>query len=215
MDIRDRIIGMERLPATSLNPHPKNWRTHPKHQQDAVAGALQELGIVGALIVRKNGKHYQILDGHLRSGVDRSIKWPCLITDLSDEEAEFFLKTYDPLTSLAGMDAKLAEELFGSFESSSQALNDMVAGLADQASRALLDMMASDDGGAVSEDDGDDDGDSDGFGNQDATSIMSFTLTTQQEIMVKNALAKVRNLHDISKLGDALAMMSEEYLGGA
>ena len=36
MNVRDRIKGLRRVKASRLRPHPKNWRTHPVAQQDAV-----------------------------------------------------------------------------------------------------------------------------------------------------------------------------------
>ena len=44
MQIRDRIKELRRVPASELLPNPKNWRTHPVAQQDALRGVLAEIG---------------------------------------------------------------------------------------------------------------------------------------------------------------------------
>ena len=48
MLIRDRITELRRVPAKDLLPHPKNWRTHPKAQQEALRGILAEVAHDGA-----------------------------------------------------------------------------------------------------------------------------------------------------------------------
>jgi hypothetical protein len=50
---RDRVIGLERVPARELAPHAKNWRKHPANQRAALAGMLAEVGIAGAVIARR------------------------------------------------------------------------------------------------------------------------------------------------------------------
>ena len=42
MNIRDRIKELRRVPASELRPSPKNWRTHPQMQQDALKRALDD-----------------------------------------------------------------------------------------------------------------------------------------------------------------------------
>ena len=44
MRIRDRIKELRRVKASDLLPNPKNWRTHPVAQQDALKGLLAEIG---------------------------------------------------------------------------------------------------------------------------------------------------------------------------
>ena len=53
MQIRDRIKELRRVPASELLPNPKNWRTHPVAQQDALRGVLAEVGYADALIARE------------------------------------------------------------------------------------------------------------------------------------------------------------------
>jgi len=53
VQIRDRIKELRRVPASELLPNPKNWRTHPVAQQDALRGVLAEVGYADALIARE------------------------------------------------------------------------------------------------------------------------------------------------------------------
>lgn len=51
--IRDRIMGLRRVRARELLANPRNWRLHPKPQQDALKGVLAEIGYADALLARE------------------------------------------------------------------------------------------------------------------------------------------------------------------
>ena len=53
MQTRDRILRLDRVPAKSLLPHPRNWRKHPTTQLAALRGILSEVGWADALLVRE------------------------------------------------------------------------------------------------------------------------------------------------------------------
>ncbi len=67
MQIRDRVKEFRRVAAKELRPHPRNWRTHPAGQRDAMRGVLAEIGFADALLARElpDGS-LQLVDGHLR-----------------------------------------------------------------------------------------------------------------------------------------------------
>ena len=67
MQIRDRIKELRRVRASELLPNPKNWRTHPVAQQDALRGVLAEVGYADALIARETPEGLMLVDGHLRA----------------------------------------------------------------------------------------------------------------------------------------------------
>jgi DNA modification methylase len=48
---RNRIVGHGEEDPTQLLANPKNWRIHPKAQQDALVGVLNEVGWVQDVIV--------------------------------------------------------------------------------------------------------------------------------------------------------------------
>ncbi len=70
MNVRDRIKELRRVKASRLRPHPKNWRTHPVAQQDALRGVLAEIGYADALLARElpDGS-LELVDGHLRAEI--------------------------------------------------------------------------------------------------------------------------------------------------
>src|SRR5580658_9960996 len=105
MSLRDRVIDFRRVPAAELAPHPRNWRKHPKHQQNALRGLLDEIGFAGAVLARQgpDGK-LMLIDGHLRKDLLPGEEIPVLVTDLSEEEAELLLATFDPIGAMATRD---------------------------------------------------------------------------------------------------------------
>ena len=116
MNIKDRITAFKRVKASTLTPHPLNWRKHPKKQRDAMAGVLQEVGYVDAIMVRKHEGGYQIIDGHLRAETTPDTKVPVLVVDLDDKETAKILTTFDPIASLAEQESGMLAELFKSMD---------------------------------------------------------------------------------------------------
>src|SRR5690554_7471545 len=103
--MRDRILGFSRVPASSLMPHPDNWRRHPDLQRRVLADLLQEIGMADALLVRElHDGRLQLLDGHLRAETCGDQLVPVLMLDLDDAEAAKLIASLDPLASLAESD---------------------------------------------------------------------------------------------------------------
>lgn len=130
MKILDRIVGFQRIKAKDLRPNPHNWRKHPPEQADALRGLLAEVGYVGALMARRmpDGS-LQLIDGHLRAETTPDTKVPVLIVDLTQEEADKVLATYDPLSAMAEGDLAKLDLLAGDFTLSSPPLQDMLDSL--------------------------------------------------------------------------------------
>ena len=84
LKIRDRIVELRRVPARDLLPNPKNWRTHPKAQQEAMRGILAEVGYADALLARETDAGLQIIDGHLRAETTPDHEVPVLVLDLDE-----------------------------------------------------------------------------------------------------------------------------------
>jgi hypothetical protein len=135
MTYRDRITEQRIVKVRDLVAHPANWRTHPKEQQDALAGALREVGNIDALTVRplpgEPGK-YQIVDGHLRANLMPDDAVRVDVTDLSDAEAAYVLTTKDPLAAMARADAERLGALLHDVKSGDAAVQAMLAGLAEE-----------------------------------------------------------------------------------
>jgi DNA modification methylase len=131
MQIRDRIKDLRRVRAGDLRPHPKNWRTHPEEQQNALRGILAEVGYVDALMVRElTDGTLQIVDGHLRAETTPDALVPVLVVDLDDKEADKVLATFDPLGAMAEADEEQLAVLLKGIETDSEALAAMLEQLA-------------------------------------------------------------------------------------
>src|SRR5712672_1449559 len=102
MQVRDRIKELRRVKASELRPNPRNWRTHPSAQQDALRGLLAEIGYADALLARElpDGS-LMLVDGHLRAETTPDAQVPVLVLDVSAEEADKILLTLDPLAAMA------------------------------------------------------------------------------------------------------------------
>jgi DNA modification methylase len=111
--VRLRKSRHARIPARQLEPHPLNFRIHTERQKSALSAILQEVGFVGALLVRPLRRdRYQVLDGHerlTRFRPDEPV--PCLVVELSDDEARKVLATFDQIGALAEIDQQLLQEL--------------------------------------------------------------------------------------------------------
>jgi hypothetical protein len=141
MNIRDRVKELRRVKASELRPSPHNWRTHPTEQLDALRGILAEVGFAGASLARElEDGSLELIDGHARAEVSGDTEIPCLILDVTEEEARKILATFDPIGAMATADAAKLDELLKEVSFSNDAVN------------ALLDSVAYDAGIATAED---------------------------------------------------------------
>lgn len=132
MEIRDRVRELRRVRAAELKPNPRNWRTHPTLQRDALRGILAEVGYADALLVRElNDGSLELIDGHLRAETTPDAIVPVLILDVNKEEAAMILATHDPLASLAETDTERLDTLLGEVATDNPALQSMLDGLAN------------------------------------------------------------------------------------
>ena len=132
MKIKDRIKELRRVPASSLLPNPKNWRTHPKAQQDALKGILAEVGFADALLARElDDGSLMLIDGHLRAETTGDQEVPVLILDVDEAESEKLLATFDPLAGMADCDAAALDALLRNVDTGNEALQQMLADLAE------------------------------------------------------------------------------------
>lgn len=127
MLIKDRIKELRRVPASQLIPNPKNWRTHPEKQRNAIQGVLAEIGYADALIARElpDGS-LMLLDGHLRAETTPNQEVPVLVLDLDEAEADKLLATLDPISAMAGKSDELYADLIAEMETSSAAVRELL-----------------------------------------------------------------------------------------
>jgi hypothetical protein len=90
-------------------------------------GLLAEVGFAGAVLARElpDGS-LQLIDGHLRAETVAGSDIPVLILDVTEEEADKILATYDPIGAMAGRDQMMLDELLRGIESESTALQSML-----------------------------------------------------------------------------------------
>jgi hypothetical protein len=131
MKIRDRIRELRRVPARDLIPNPRNWRTHPQAQQDALRGLLAEIGYAGALVVRETAEGLMIIDGHLRAETTPDMEVPVLVVDVTAEEGDKLLLSLDPLAGLAETNKDALAGLLATVGSESEAVRNLFARIAE------------------------------------------------------------------------------------
>ena len=134
MKIRDRIRELRRVPAADLRPNPKNWRTHPQAQADALRGVLAEVGIADAVLARElDDGSLMLIDGHLRTETMPNETIPVLVLDVNEAEADKILATLDPLAAMAEADAVKLDAILREVDTGSEALQKMLAEVAEDA----------------------------------------------------------------------------------
>jgi hypothetical protein len=131
MQIRDRIKELRRVRAGDLRPNPRNWRTHPATQQNALQGILAEVGYADALLARElpDGS-LELIDGHLRAQTTPDMEVPVLVLDLNDDEALKLLAVLDPLAGMAETDREMLGGIVQEVETENDAIHELLQKLA-------------------------------------------------------------------------------------
>jgi ParB-like chromosome segregation protein Spo0J len=131
MQIRDRIKELRRVRASDLRPNPRNWRTHPAVQQDALRGLLAEVGYADALLVRELADGTLLLiDGHLRAETTPEAVVPVLVLDVDEAEADKILLTLDPLAAMATTSSEQLQTLLAEVQTDNTAIRQLIDTLA-------------------------------------------------------------------------------------
>ncbi len=151
MHIQDRIVDFLRCPSHKIRANPKNFRLHPIGQIDALKALFARFGNVSpALVFRmfdgtyetegegKDRRHvgtgtYKLIDGHARTeilGGDNLI--PICVLDVTEQEADGLLLTFDPVTNLAGADLDRLEALMRENPFDEEPLQQMLADLMER-----------------------------------------------------------------------------------
>lgn len=131
MNIRDRIVELRKVPANTVRPSPRNWRTHPKEQADALRGLLADVGFAGAILARQlDDGTLEAIDGHLRLETMGVEEVPVLVTDLTETEAVTVLATFDPLGAMAGTDKDKLDALLREVTTQNDAVIGMIEKIA-------------------------------------------------------------------------------------
>ena len=147
--IKDRIKELRRVPASELLANPKNWRRHPKAQQQALQGVLAEVGFADAVLARDTPEGLELIDGHLRQEVMGDQVIPVLVLDVTEDEANKILLTLDPLAAMAGSDQEMLAALINSINVNDAEFADLVSTMTEdnKAARAALSHVGTASGG--------------------------------------------------------------------
>lgn len=117
-----------------LLAHPRNFRIHPKNQQQALEGALNDLGWLAPVVVNETTQH--VIDGHLRielaiSRGEKSV--PVAYVNLSEAEEVEALLTFDPIGAMAATDKANLDALLRDVATGEAAVQAMLSELAKDA----------------------------------------------------------------------------------
>ncbi len=130
---KNRIVGYGEEQPEQLLANPRNFRIHPKPQQDALLGVMREVGVVDDVIV--NQRTGFVVDGHLRVALAISEHQPSIpvkYVDLSEAEEALILATFDPISALAAADKSQLDALLREVQSGEAGVQAMLADLAKQ-----------------------------------------------------------------------------------
>ena len=143
---QNRIVGYGDEEPDQLLANPRNWRIHPKAQQDALEGVLDEIGWVDEIIVNKRTGF--VIDGHLRVALAISKEQetiPVKYVDLSEDEEMVVLATIDPLAAMAVTDKEKLYEVMREIETDNEQVQQL---LDDIAKKEQIEIVVAEDPGA-------------------------------------------------------------------
>lgn len=125
-------LRLEWIDLADLADNPLNWRTHPPAQLKALDDAIAEVGWAGVALY--NERTGRLIDGHARKEVRAGKgKSPVLIGSWDEATERKILATLDPLAAMADADKPKLDELLRGVDTGSEALQEMLAGVADVA----------------------------------------------------------------------------------
>lgn len=195
---RSRIVGHGTEVPDQLLANPFNFRIHPKAQQDALAGLLDQVGWVQDIIVNQRTGH--VVDGHLRVSLAISREEPMVpvvYVDLDEAEERLVLASIDPLAAMAVTDADAFAVLMAGVDTEG-ALADMLAALNGEVDATGFPEMPE--------------------GERAPFRQMTFTVTAEQESTIKAACGRAKggdfgDSGNENSNGNALAAICAEYIG--
>lgn len=131
--LSNRVVGHGLEKVDQLLAHPDNFRVHTAEQQNALAGAIDDIGYIHPVIVnRLTGR---ILDGHLRvtlalrSGVD---ELPVDYVELSESDEAKALLMLDPIAAMAASDKTKLDGLLRSVQSDDERVQALMSEIAER-----------------------------------------------------------------------------------
>lgn len=120
IEFKDRIKEFRRVKASELLANPLNHRIHPEPQKKAIRRTLQDIGFAGALLCRVHNGKLLLLDGHMRAAECGNREVPVLVLDVTEEEGNKILASYDAIGAMARENEKALSELMATFAASDE-----------------------------------------------------------------------------------------------
>ena len=131
---QNKIVRYVEEAPDQLLANPANFRLHPKNQQDALSGVLDDVGWISPIICNEVSGH--VIDGHLRVTLalrNNLPTVPVIYVHLTPAEEAEALATYDPLSAMAGTDSAQLDALLREVSTDSPAVQAMLDVLATEA----------------------------------------------------------------------------------
>lgn len=130
---QNRIVGHTEIDPQELVANPRNWRIHPKVQQEALQGVLDTVGWVDEVIVNKRTGF--VVDGHLRVALalrNGAKSIPVQYIDVPEDTEMLVLASLDPLAALAVSDTDKLGELIAELQVEDVRVQTLLQGLQDE-----------------------------------------------------------------------------------
>ena len=127
MSYDNRILRSENVKVSDIVFNPGNWRIHPSNQRKALDGILTEIGWVQQVIINQTTGN--LIDGHLRvllAAENEQEEIPAIIVELSQDEEDKILTTFDPVNQMAVADKKKLYELIKSVKTNNEQINALL-----------------------------------------------------------------------------------------
>lgn len=124
--IKDRIKELRRVKGSDLQANDKNWRRHPKWQKEGMKALLENVGYAGALVAYEKDGGLILIDGHLRQEMTPEEEVPVLILDVTEDEADVLLATFDPISSMATEDGRALASLLSTVSTENDDLSTLL-----------------------------------------------------------------------------------------
>ncbi len=142
----NRLIGYDLVDADQLLANPANWRRHPNVQREALRGSLDDLGWIAPVIVNQTTGF--MIDGHARAeeALARGAQVPVAYVELTPAEEAEALAILDPIGAMATADADSLDALLREITTGSEAIQKLLAGIAEGAGLYLDRPLAEDPG---------------------------------------------------------------------
>jgi hypothetical protein len=129
----DRVKAHRRVAASSIHPHPQNWRTHDQAQRAVVAASLLEVGLARSLLTYEDPEWgLTLIDGHLRGEELGDQEVTVEVLDLTRDEARKLLSIMDPTVGLAGVDQERLQAMLAEIDFESEELARLAASFVEE-----------------------------------------------------------------------------------